>query len=249
MGKKRNREEKEQAGEAGGDLRHSKEEKKRRKKEAKKLRKHKEKERGKALESADNNVQDYESLPSHLASLPAAISKSHDKPVFFEKRLEMTVALYPIDLGNVVGAVENSLRSLLLRYSDQMGGALLAFSDTTILNGGQGRILNDLPHVHYSVTSKALVFQPSVGGMLVGSVKESFPSHLSLTVYHYFNASIPASALYESGFSFDKVSLEWLTGDSRPVTEGSDIQFLVHSLHESGGVISLEGINPSVRKL
>jgi hypothetical protein len=52
--------------------------------------------------------------------------------------------------------------------------------------------------------------------------------------------------LYENGFTFDKESLEWSTNDSRPVSPGSELRFVVNSLHESGGIISLEGTNPLV---
>jgi DNA-directed RNA polymerase subunit E'/Rpb7 len=255
MGKKRNRDELQSAVDAGSENRQRKDEKKRRKKQDRELRnpRHQEKKRNAtgpldAAESARQISQGSEPHSGDVIASPEAFSLVPCKPVFFEKRFELTIALYPIDLGNVARAVENSLRSLLLRHSDQMGGVLLAFSDVTILNDGKGRILNDLPHVHYAASTKALLFRPEIGCTLVGSIKESFPSHLSATVFHYVHASIPADALYENGFTFDKESLEWLTNDSRPVSLGCEVQFTVNSLHESGGIISLEGTKPSFIK-
>jgi DNA-directed RNA polymerase subunit E'/Rpb7 len=228
----------------------SRSDKKRRKKESRKDRKGKERAANAhpsdSVDVSHGNDETIQLTGPESLSLPLTRSTSFFKPVFVEKSFSLSVALLPIDLRSTVAAVENSLRTSLLRYNDQLGGVLLAFRDVSLLDDGQGRILDDLPHIHYSVTCTALLFRPVIGCTLIGSVKESFPSHISVTVFHYFNASIPTDSLHESGFSYDPETLEWCTSDGIPVSSGSDVKFELSSLHESGGIISLEGATPAV---
>lgn len=220
-----------------------KREMKRRKKEAKRLHGVKRSSKERTDQIQDDGLTD----PGGSCSLARRVP---EWPVFHEKKLELSMALLPIDLRNTVKAVESSLRSMLFKFSHEMGGVLISFSDVVIQHGGHGRILNDLPHILFNVTCKVLVFRPVKKSTLLGQVKESFPSHLSLTVYHYFNASVTATSLRENGFSFDKTNGEWLkdnptaTGGTS-IAVGSKLRFQVSSVHESGGIISIEGMNPS----
>jgi DNA-directed RNA polymerase subunit E'/Rpb7 len=250
MGKKRGKDEGDAANVDDVADKEGRHETKRRKKDSRKSRK--EKQRAADAHSADSgHMVEEKAEANQLAVLessssPASRCISTSKPVFVERSFRLSVALLPIDLRSTVAAVENSLRTSLLRYNDQFGGVLLAFWDVRLLNDGQGRILDDLPHIHYSVTCTALLFRPVIGCTLIGSVKESFPSHISVTVFHYFNASIPTDSLHKSGFEYDQDTLEWCSQDGRPVSSGSEIEFELSSLHESGGIISLEGATPSI---
>jgi len=168
-------------------------------------------------------------------------------PVFFKKRLEMTVSLLPAGMRNVIRSVEDSLRKFLLKYSDGIDGILLAFDNVRILGDG-GLILNELPHVHFAICCDGIVFKPAVGCTLTGVVTESFHSHLSLIVHGYFNASIPASCLRSNRFNFDETSEQWcVESSSESMTVGeTKIEFQVARIYESAGIISLEGSQPSL---
>jgi hypothetical protein len=59
---------------------------------------------------------------------------------------------------------------MLLKYSDGLGGILMAYDDIKLQDHegdnnskGKGWVLNELPHVHYDVSCNVLVFSPSVG--------------------------------------------------------------------------------------
>ena len=100
------------------------------------------------------------------------------------------------------------MQSLLLRYSDGIGGILLSFDNIQIedenqqhhyddeprmtttttqqqrkgnsIATGNGRILDEFPHIHYYITSNILVFSPTLQQQITGVVNESFPSHVGI---------------------------------------------------------------------
>jgi hypothetical protein len=86
---------------------------------------------------------------------------------FTKKKIEFVVSLLPATLKNTEKSVEDSIRQLLLKYSDGIGGILLAFDKVKLKvdknSQGRGWILNELPYIHYNVSCDALVFCPTVG--------------------------------------------------------------------------------------
>ena len=179
--------------------------------------------------------------------------QEHEKSdAFFRKKLEMTISLLPAALTNVLVHAEDALRLYLLKYSDGIGGILLAFENLNIMSENKGAvsgiILNELPHIHYRVSTDALVFCPTPGSKLSGTVTESsFHSHLSLIVHKYFNASISSHMLRNAGFEFDSIQLQWYyqrDANATVLKRDDNIDFICHKLYESGGIISMEGSNP-----
>ena len=166
----------------------------------------------------------------------------------------MTISLLPAALANVQVHAEDSLRLYLLKYSDGIGGILLAFENLKIIsenkNAVSGIILNELPYIHYRVSTDALVFNPIPGSKLSGTVTESsYHSHLSLVVHKYFNASISSNMLREAGFEFDTIQLQWYYQRDASATVlkmGDSIDFICDKLYESGGIISMEGSSPGL---
>lgn len=179
--------------------------------------------------------------------------QTHEKSdTFSRKKLELTISLLPAALANVLVHAEDSLRLYLLKYSDGIGGILLGFENLKVLsenkNAVSGIILNELPHIHYRVSTDALVFNPKPGSKMSGTVTESsFHSHLSLVVHKYFNASISSNMLRDAGFEFDTKELQWYyqrDANATVLKRDDNIDFICHKLYESGGIISMEGSNP-----
>lgn len=174
---------------------------------------------------------------------------SSDEKIFFKKTLQLTISLLPSALRNVQKSIEENFASYLLKYSDIIGGIMLAFEKIEIIgNNGGGIILDDLPYIHYTVSADALVFSPAIGCKLKGVVTESFPSHISLVVFQYFNASVPAEQLREAGFEFDRQQGNWYDkkGPSSAMMTEQNMEFVVKKIHESGGIISLDGAKPKL---
>jgi DNA-directed RNA polymerase subunit E'/Rpb7 len=204
-------------------------------KERKRLKKEVKKEKRRSASSAST-------LP---VTSPEKATSTDDSPkVFLRKRLELTVSLLPGSLGDPQKSVEDSLGTFLLKFSDGVGGILLAFNNVKI--EGKGMILNELPYIHFDVSCDALVFCPVAGCQLTGVVTESFHSHLSLVVHHYFNANVSAEHMRLAGYEFDAEQELWFCQEtSLSLSNGDQVQFVVDKVHESGGIISLNGSVPS----
>jgi hypothetical protein len=93
-----------------------------------------------------------------------------NKPIFFRKKTKLSISLLPWSLRDCKQSVESSIRKMLLKYSDGLGGILMAYDDIKLQDfegdnnsKGKGWVLNELPHVHYDVSCNVLVFSPSVG--------------------------------------------------------------------------------------
>ena len=156
-------------------------------------------------------------------------------PLFHKQNLFITVSLLPGSLGHVLTHVEEAMRSFLLKYTAGVGGILLAFEDLELTNNGRGRILGELPNLHYDVECSALVFRPAVGVELDGRVVETFDSHVSIIVHQYFNASITARHLRAAGFRYDQTDGKWVHSESdKELSNDFLVRFTIERVHESG---------------
>jgi DNA-directed RNA polymerase I subunit RPA43 len=185
----------------------------------------------------------------------------NDGGVFLQKRLEFAVSLLPAALANVKNGIRGAMRKFLLKYNDGVGGIMLAYDNLTILSDVQipglnqqqgavaiGEIRNEMPHIHYKVLADVLVFCPYHGCNLHGVVTESFSSHLSLVVHHFFNACISADDMRESGFEFDDVQSQWFWKEtSNSLSKNDGIDFICENIYEAGGIVSIDGKKPTIR--
>jgi DNA-directed RNA polymerase subunit E'/Rpb7 len=166
-----------------------------------------------------------------------------------QTKMEMTISLLPRDLADIQGALHSSLRKILLRYSEGIGGVLLSFEKVKILS--RGEILNELPHIHYVVSLNGLVFSPKEGQTLTGVIYECFHSHISLLLFGYFNASVSAAELQGAGYQFDARNLTWQKSQQHGHTEsvlskGKTVLCDCYKLYISEGIISIEGKTPRI---
>ena len=108
----------------------------------------------------------------------------NNKPIFFRKRVQLTVSLLPYSMRNYEASIRDSIRKQLLRHSDGWDGILLAFDNLKYRDRnssskgdsnskGKGWILNELPYIHYEVECDVLVFAPSVGCEVSDASKRS----------------------------------------------------------------------------
>jgi hypothetical protein len=226
-------------------------EQKRQKKEVKQKRK----EEKKKLRSTEDD-REIERATTTRAAAPE-VEACHEwvddgNAVLYRKKVTFIVSLLPAALTSVQMSVEDSLRSMLLKHSDGIGGILLAFENVQILSdshiGVAGTIINEFPYIHYNVAVDALVFVPKPGCPLTGAVTEiSFHSHVAMVVHHYFNASISAEHMRAAGFAFDEVQLQWYDESNQtPLSLNNRIVFKCEKMFESGGIISIEGSTPKL---
>lgn len=230
-----------------------------------------------------------ETLP-HTFSFTASTSMSDKSELkaspFQVKTILGSVALLPSSLPNVPKTIKSLLHSLLLMYDANMGGVLLSLEDgikllplqprtiggrggnNSIINNKSGliggRVVDDLPYVHYRFQFRGLLFCPNVGMKLKGQVIECTPTFITLTTNHILSTKISTEKLNQQGFFYNGVTLEWTrervdtamkenTGDEEDVLGPSTsiylddtVEFIVERIHECGGYISLDGTNPTV---
>lgn len=60
-----------------------------------------------------------------------------------------------------------------MKYNEAVGGVLLAVSSLSFADGArEGRITDEMPHIHFDVKAKAQVFRPRAGHILEGRVNK-----------------------------------------------------------------------------
>ncbi len=152
----------------------------------KKVNKRSKKEKAKEIGKKDSEKNENESLEvstKKVGSKAATKALSTNQKAFFlKKKIDVELSLLPSSLHNTDDAVQNSLNQLLMKYSDGLGGILLACENVRIItdrNGlGRGWILNELPWIHYTVSCDALVFRPYIGGEVRLWIGLSFPNSI-----------------------------------------------------------------------
>lgn len=162
-------------------------------------------------------------------------------------KMEMTISLTPRDLIDVQSALQASIRKILLRYNEGVGGVLLAFEKLKVVRGGE--ILNELPHIHYIVSFSGTIFAPKKEQSLSGVVYECFHSHISFVLLGYFNASIAAAELQDAGFQFDARNMTWhaqQNGMEKILCKGKTVSCECQKIYVSDGIISIEGRRPRI---
>ena len=188
--------------------------------------------------AANNGTAAPATRRSHVEALPYRL-----------KTVRSLVSLAPSSLSDVRGNLRRLSCQDVTRYVKGLGGVLMAVRDVKVC--GPGRVLNELPHVHYEVEADVVVFCPDVGTRLVGVVTESFPSHAGMLVDTLFNAMVPAEELRRLGYEYDLDSNQWSTERDAatgellpsplPISIDDRIGFTVSKLNELNGIISLEG--------
>ncbi|CAM9600421.1 unnamed protein product [Ectocarpus fasciculatus] len=173
---------------------------------------------------------------------------------FEEVELKMCVSLLPSDIGDIYAGIRRNIYQFLMRYNEALGGVLLAVSDLSFGDGArEGRIQDEMPHIHFDVRAKAQVFRPRPGHVLQGRVNKVTSTHVGMLVCGIFNASVASESMGE-GFRFDMTAREWQRsrggkdGAGEVIAVGADTQFVVTRMHEAAGLISIEGSLQGLRK-
>jgi len=213
-----------------------------------------------------------------LIAKPTTANNSNNsklkKSPYQVKTILGTVALLPTSLPDVPKCIKSLLQTLLLMYDSNMGGVLLSLDDdikllpidykapssrgsSTNNNSGLigGRIVDDLPYIHYKFQINGLLFCPSLNMKLTGQVIECTQTYITLTTHHILSTKISTEKLQDVGFYYNETSFEWekrndtLGGPLTTIYLDDRVDFIVERIHECGGYISLDGMRPEVSTL
>lgn len=136
--------------------------------------KHK-KDKKKKDKKKDLTFNNAEQSVNRLLSIGTSTKQNENNSPYQIKTIVGSAALLPTSLSSVSDKIRALLHTLLLRYDANLGGVLLSLqNDAKLLpldqngvgdRGGLigGRIIDDLPYIHYRFQVRGLVFCPRVG--------------------------------------------------------------------------------------
>ena len=152
-------------------------------------------------------------LPISLPNVPACI----------KNLLQSLLLMYDSNMGGVLLSLDDQDVQLLpIDYDYNVVG-----HDDKKKKGGQssrnynysggspigligGRIVNDLPYIHYKFKVRALLFCPQLNMKLNGTVVECTPTYITLTTHHILSTKISSETLGNAGYYYNSSTMEWV---------------------------------------
>ena len=119
----------------------------------------------------------------------------------------------------------NFVYIFFLRFS----GVLIGYDNLKFLQHG-GNIMDDQPCLHFDIQGEFIIFQPTVGSVLQGTVNKIGQDFVGCLVHDCFNASVPKP--------------RHLDADSWPGSKldmGEKFTFEVTKMYNQHGVASFQG--------
>ena len=150
---------------------------------------------------------------------------------FHKLEVSEHISLLPCFVGRLSQGILEHLDKKLLRYSEQYGGVLLAYSKPSVQQT-HGRILDEQPHIHFDLKYTAYVFRPVIDSIVCGTVNNVGGDHVGCLVYDCFNASVFAKQIKGQ---------QRLNGLFSEFIVGSKIWFRVVSIENISGILSIIG--------
>lgn len=141
------------------------------------------------------------------------------------------LSLLPYFVGNTSKGIIEKLNCKILKYSTDLNGVLLGYSNITLIQE-MGKIMDEQPHIHFDVKYTACIFRPVMGSVLCGKVNKVGSDHVGCLLYDCFNVTVVSKGTnWHDDNSFFPFDLEG----------GSKIWFKVVSLDITGDILSLTG--------
>lgn len=179
-------------------------------------------------------------------------------PGFYEIRTAIRLPLEVNHLHSIRNGIEAKLSSLLMNYSSEFGGIVLAYWNIR-LSEESGLILPTSPSVILlNATATILVFRFEIQSRLIGTVNKIGSDHIGLIVLDAFNVSIKKEQIKDR-FTYDQSSKTWKqidkTEDSEPkkkkqkknssskneIKDGSYVCFKVARIRYEDGYFCMDG--------
>lgn len=119
------------------------------------------------------------------------------------------------------------MKCKLMRHSDILNGVPVNYEGFEIEQRA-GSILEESPYIHFDVKVNVILFKPTIGSTLVGTVNKLGIDHVGCLVHNCFNASI-AKSNFANGLLFDSLDI------------GSEFTFKVIGTEAVNGVLAIIG--------
>ena len=130
--------------------------------------------------------------PEAQPTAPISQGEQEDASPFEEVLLSLGVALLPAQISDVYEGLSSNINGLLMRYNPEIEGVVLTLGDIHFKDGqNYGRILNEMPHLHFAIEVKALVFRPQVGMKLTARITQVWAYTGTSLVYRQLDLLVP----------------------------------------------------------
>lgn len=161
---------------------------------------------------------------SEVKSLMASCPYSHLEQISSERHIVL-----PPKFMNCIktGLVEqlNSEMHFTTKWTD---GVLIAYNNVRVIDR-VGRIFEEAPFIHFNIKADFIVFRPTIGCHLIGTVNKKSPNHVGCLVHQCFNASIHRPHNYNGEWKGTELQI------------GEEFVFVVTKIFVHNGVMSLRG--------
>ena len=158
---------------------------------------------------------------------------------FSESNIITKVALRPHYTGNIIEAVKDQLNDTLLKYSEEIQGIPVAYSNLSLPKGMKyGHVLGAQPWIHVDIKTTMVIFRPIRGLPLRGMVSQVSDSHVSLLIYGMFNASLSAHELSKE-YTFNYENNIWESYERGDIHVNDNLDLVVQSFQHAHGVLSM----------
>ncbi|KIZ04925.1 hypothetical protein MNEG_3029 [Monoraphidium neglectum] len=152
-----------------------------------------------------------------------------------------TLHLHPSKTQDVIEGVREQLNLGLLRYSEDLGGVVLAYSNERV-TGRMARLHPYFPFLAVAVVARVTLFCPRPGQHLVGRVIKVGTDYVGLLVLGVFNAAIGAERIRRE-FKCSPEAGCWvsLRDATHRILVGSYVRFVVDSVLDHASLFSIVG--------
>ena len=166
-------------------------------------------------------------VPYEFSLKEAKRKCSETNSCFVKEQTTEHIVLHPRYLGCVRKGVQEHLKSKLMRHSDILNGVPVNYEAFKI-EQRTGSILEESPYIHFDVKVNIILFKPTIGSTLVGTVNKLGVDYVGCLVHNCFNASI-AKSNFKNGLLFDSLDI------------GSEFLFKVIGTEAVNGVLAIIG--------
>ncbi|XP_067655979.1 DNA-directed RNA polymerase I subunit RPA43-like [Haliotis asinina] len=138
------------------------------------------------------------------------------------------ICLPPRYLGNISQGIRDQLDSEINLFCTDLESVVICYDNIKLLSS-VGNIMDDMPFLHLRVQADYILFKPTLGCLLKGTVNKISKDHVGCLVHDRFNASLHRPRTHLNG---------WRGSLLRP---GQEFPFQVEDIFSNNSVISLKG--------
>jgi len=168
-------------------------------------------------------------LYSSLFTLPVVEKLAQDeKSGIVGLDLFKTISMHCRFIGREADGISHVLNEELFKHSEQYGGIVVAFGNSSLATGSAPSFEHDLRWIFHKIETRIYVFKPEVGSILRGIVNSrSSPNFIGCLIHTVFNAAV------------------WIDEEEQgihgEIVDGDEIEFQVTRVFFTSDTVTING--------